>query len=469
MYRKKTHIHFVGIGGIGMSGIATILAHQGYTISGCDSDPDQKSLTALKQCCCSIYTGNDTPDCHDPSIDVLVYSSAIHANSPEIEAAKKRGIPVIPRAAMLAELMRTKYGIGIAGSHGKTTTTSMISHILIEAHKDPTVIIGGVLQNISTHARLGKGEFLVAESDESDRSFLRLTPTLAVVTNIDREHLDVYRDLEDIKTTFIQFLNNMPFYGKAVVCIDDENVRSILPSINTAVLTYGTTQDAHIQARDIILNKDHTICTIWQHGTSAPLGTLTITMPGMHNMLNALAATAIALELDIPFHVISQALEHFKGIDRRFSLRGTYHTASVFDDYGHHPTEVHQILKVARKQAAGKLVMIFQPHRYTRTQKLWQEFLDLFITNSVDELIITDIYPASEEPIPTVTSQRFVYELQQLLPQQSIHYIPYEKNFNSLITSLESINQKKPFTNQDIIILQGAGPIYKLAPIITQS
>lgn len=424
MYNKKSHIHFVGIGGIGMSGIATILKQQGYTISGCDADICQHSIVNLKALGCTIHQGNNTNACNDPSIDILVYSSAIHADNPEIIAAQKRGIPTIPRAFMLAELMRTKYSIAIAGSHGKTTTTSLISHILMEAQVDPTVIIGGHLTSISNNARMGHGNFLVAEADESDRSFLHLHATFAIVTNIDLEHLETYTDLDDIKQTFKKFLEHIPFYGKGIVCVDDPNIQAILPLPQTKLIKYGIDnwQQADIYAKDIELGSHSSTCTIYKKGLVQPLGSLTINIAGKHNVLNSLAATSLALELAIPFNTIAQALEQFKGVERRFTYRGSYKYAEIFDDYGHHPTEIDVTLAVARNCAKNRLVVVFQPHRYTRTDKLWDHFIKTFSDHQIDHLIITDIYPASEMPIPGVTAENLVQALKVNKPSLQVTY-----------------------------------------------
>ncbi len=457
MYKKKNHIHFIGIGGIGMSGIATILKSQGYYISGCDSDLEQKSVHDLTRLGCTIYAGNNSTGCHDSSIDILVYSSAIVKSNPEILAAQQRGIPTIPRALMLAELMRTKYSIAIAGSHGKTTTTSMVSHILIEAQTDPTVIIGGHLKNISTNARFGKGDFLVAEADESDKSILRLQPTLAVVTNMSLEHIDVYSDIEDVKATFKKFLENIPFYGKAILCDDNEHIDAILPLTTIKTLRYGYKPTSDIYAQDIILQKTFSTCTIWKKGSIQPLGALYLTMPGRHNLLNALAAITVCLELDIPFQTIISALAHFKGIDRRFTLKGSYQGALVFDDYGHHPTEIAQTLAVARKRAEKRLVVAFQPHRYSRTSGLWNDFIELFSSHAIDHLIITDIYAASEQPLEGITSERFVAELKAKNPNLSVTYCPLDEQFTHIKQALPALN------GGDLLLLQGAGKINKLA------
>jgi UDP-N-acetylmuramate--alanine ligase len=463
MYRKKVHLHFVGIGGIGMSGIAKILRYQGYTISGCDIDLDQKSIHDLKHLGCAIYEGNNTPSCHDESIDIVVYSSAIHAHNPEIRAAQARAIPTIPRALMLAELMRTKYSIAIAGSHGKTTTTSLISHILIETKKDPTVIIGGHLKTISTNAQFGSGDFLVAEADESDKSLVHLQATLAVVTNISPEHLDVYRDVDDIKNTFKHFLNNLPFYGKAFLCIDNVNVRSLLPLSHLKIVKYGLDAAADIRASDVVLEPHQSTCCVYYQ--QQELGKLTIPMPGNHNVQNALAALAVCLELEIPFADIKKALANFKGVERRFSFNGIYKGAEIFNDYGHHPEEIKNTLEVAyhRKRAAGKLTVVFQPHRFTRTYALWDLFIDTLVQSPIDHLIITDIYAASEPPLPEITAQNLAKAIQKRHPRFSVTYVPYEEHFSLLKWNLDAI-----VAPDDLILFQGAGNVYKCAHVLTQ-
>jgi len=460
MYRKKAHIHFVGIGGIGMSGIAQILKNQGYRISGCDLDMDQQSIKDLKALGCLVFEGNNTPECNDDSISILVYSSAVRAHNPEIVAAQQRGIPTIPRALMLAELMRTKYSIAIAGAHGKTTTTSLMSHILIEAHFDPTVIIGGHLKNIGANARFGAGEFLVAEADESDRSFLHLQPTFAILTNIDLEHLETYKDLDDIKDSFKHFVGSLPFYGTAVVCIDDANVRSILPIPHVRTLKYGLDAHADLHAQEVQLYADYSTFAVYKKDHC--LGTMHFHMPGRHNVLNALGATALALDLEIPFDTVARAISTFKGIDRRFSYKGRLHGAEVFDDYGHHPQEIYNTLLVARKRAKRKLTVVFQPHRYTRTDALWQHFIDTFKQSEIDHLIITDIFPASEAPIPNVTSQNLVNDLIGHHPAFPVSYVPFEKDFTKLKELLNPL-----LAEDDLLLLLGAGKINKLAEIIT--
>jgi UDP-N-acetylmuramate--alanine ligase len=458
MYRRKTHIHFVGIGGIGMSGIAKILHMQGYRVSGCDADIHQKSVEELVSLGCNVFEGNNTSLCADPSVDVLVYSSAIRNDNAEIAAAQQRGIPTIPRALMLAELMRTKLSINVSGAHGKTTTTSYIAHILIEAQIDPTVIIGGHLKNISTNARFGEGDILVAEADESDRSLLRLYPTIAVLTNIDREHLDVYKDIEDIKQTFKTFLSNVPFYGCAIVCDEDPYIKEILPLSHIKVYRYGFSREADLYATDLVLDVDHSQAVIWRKGDVAPLGKLHIPMPGKHNVLNALAAIQVAQEVGISFAIAADALRTFKGIDRRFTFKGKWRDAELFDDYGHHPTEIACTLDVARARAKNKLVVVFQPHRFSRTQALWQEFINAFASRKIDHLFVTDIYPASEAPIDGITSIDWVADFKRQLPDAAITYVPLDDNFARIRENLEEIHQE-----DNLILFLGAGKMNKVA------
>ncbi len=461
MYKKKAHIHFIGIGGIGMSGIATILRYQGYKISGCDTDLDQSSVKKLIELGCSIYHGNNTSACSDTSIDILVYSSIIQPNNPEIRAAQDRSIPTIPRALMLAELMRTKYSIAIAGSHGKTTTTSLISHILIEASMDPTVVIGGHLKAISHNARIGNGDFLVAEADESDRSLLHLYATIAIVTNIDLEHLETYKDLDDIKQTFRQFITNLPFYGSAILCIDDQNIQSLLPISHVKTILYGLSPRADWYATDIELKPKKSIFSLHHKTVTEPLERLTLSMPGKHNVLNALGSIALAYELEIPLPIIKRALATFKGVDRRFTYRGRYKKAELFDDYGHHPTEIECTLTVARKRAQNKLTVIFQPHRYSRTHILWHSFLKAFLDSSIDNLVITDIHAASEAPISGVTGKQFAETLKNLNPPFSVTYIPLDPHFSALQQYVDTKIQPN-----DLLLLLGAGKINRLAQLL---
>lgn len=458
MYRKQTHIHFIGIGGIGMSGIAKILTQIGYKISGCDIEHNKKSIRELINLGCNIFSGNNTPQCKDPSIDIVVYSSAIKDDYPEIIAAQERGIPTIARALMLAELMRTKFSIVIGGSHGKTTTTSMISHILIEAKKDPTVIVGGHLKNISTNARIGSGDFLVAEADESDKSIERLHPTLAVLTNIDREHLDVYSDVDAIKSTFSKFINNVPFYGKAFVCADDLQIREIIHKLpHIKMIKFAIEADADYNASDINLKPSSSSFVLRKKDTKQK-ETISIPMPGRHNILNALAAIAVTQDLGIHIKTIQAAFNTFQGVERRFSFRGVYRAAEIFDDYGHHPTEIFHTLQVARARTQNRLIVLFQPHRYSRTHQLWSDFINTFLHSEINHLIVTDIYAASEAPLPEITSKRFVETLNQHNPRFSATYIPYQSSFEELCRILENFLEPG-----DLLLLQGAGNINKIA------
>ncbi|MCF7799491.1 UDP-N-acetylmuramate--L-alanine ligase [Candidatus Babeliales bacterium] len=447
MYKKCKHIHFIGIGGIGMSGIAKILKLKGYTVSGCDECSKSKVISQLSEIGCKIYTGHNSD--HIKDVDVLVYSSAVKPESPEVLAALTKGIPVIPRAIMLAELMRTKYGIAVSGSHGKTTTTSMISHILMEANLDPTVIIGGILKNISNNAKLGEGNLLIAEADESDRSLLYLNPTFAIVTNIDAEHLDTYKDLEDVKDTFKNFLARLPFYGKAFLCIDDPNVKAILPLPHISATKYGLSEAADIRGEIINIKNSQSIFNVYK--SNQILGQITLNMPGEHNILNSLAATALSLELDIPFKKIQNALNNFKGVERRFEYKGSYKGADIFDDYGHHPTEIHNTLKIAINKKDKNLHVIFQPHKFSRTQKLWKEFIDVFDKREIDNLYITDIYPASEAPIENITSSRLVEEIKKRSPNLKIFYCKTYEEITQIV--------KDNLDTGDLLLTVGAGKV----------
>jgi len=466
MYKKETHIHFVGIGGIGMSGIATILKQSGYTVSGCDPDTTQETVLQLQQLGCQVHQGNNTSSCANNNIDILVYIPMYEYTIPsiatEILRARAQKIKTVTRAQMLAEIMRTKYSIAVSGSHGKTTTSALISHILMYANLDPTIVIGGQLKNISSNARSGNGNFFVAEADESDRSFLQLNPTIAIITNIDLEHLETYTDLNDIKQTFINFINGVPFYGKAIVCTDDENIRSLLPLQNITTLSYGIQYPADIYCKNIHLEKNHSLFDVYTKNTPQILGTIFLPIAGIHNVYNALGAITLALELDIPFDVIVQGLAQFGGIDRRFSFHGTYKGAEIFDDYGHHPKEIKNTLIVARKRAKSSLIVVFQPHRYTRTAHLWHDFISTFATSSIDTLIITDVYSAGEPTIETITSKRLAQELQVINPLLNIVYTPFTENYCHIKNAIATI--VKP---DDLILFLGAGKMHYIAQELT--
>ncbi len=449
----------MGIGGIGMSGIAKVLAAQGYRISGCDLDLEQKSVKQLQKLGCTISHGHDSVACHDPSIDVVVYSTAVHTDHPELARTRAAGKRTIHRSVMLAELMRTKYSIAVSGAHGKTTTTSLIAHILLQTNQDPTVVIGGHLKNIDDNAHAGSGQLLVAEADESDRSFLRLPATWAVITNIDLEHLDTYKDLPDIIATFKQFLCQLPFYGKAIVCLDDPVIKSLFPLPDIATITYGLDDQATVYARDIELLAEHSTCTVYMRGEQ--LGKLMIPIAGRHHLLNALGATALALDVGLSFGDIAQALATFQGVERRFSYHGKFHGAEIFDDYGHHPCEIAHTLSVARKRAKGRVHVVFQPHRFTRTHLLWNDFIDTFMRSNIDTLVLTDIFPASEEAIEGVTSQRLVEDLAQRKPRFAATYIPLDSNFAQLIA-----NVKEHAQPGDLVLFLGAGKVYQIPELL---
>jgi UDP-N-acetylmuramate--alanine ligase len=399
MFFKPQHLHFTGIGGIGMSGIAEVLVNLGYEISGSDLKltPVTDRLATLG---IRVFEGHAAANV--AGAKAVVVSSAVDGANPEVAEARRRQIPVIPRGELLAELMRLKYGVAVAGSHGKTTTTSMMATILNAAGLDPTVVVGGRVGSMGgSNARMGKSDFLVVEADESDRSFLKLAPILAVVTNIDREHLDCYANLDDIRAAFIEFVNKVPFYGAAILSLDDPNVKSILPEIRRRTITYGTSAQAAIQAAEIECGHFSSDFRLRFRGDD--LGRFHLRIPGEHNVHNAMAAAGAALELDVKPPVIAEALASFSGVDRRFQLRGEARGVTVIDDYGHHPTEIAATLAAARNCRYRRVLALFQPHRYTRTQHLMDDFARAF--HHADRVFLLDIYAASEKPIEGVTSQ----------------------------------------------------------------
>ncbi len=462
MLKKNTHIHFVGIGGIGMSGIAKILAHQGYRISGCDTNLQQKSVLDLQAFGCSIYQGNNHASCDDATISTLVYTSEMNLDHPEIIRARERNIPTISRGVMLAELTRTKYTIAVAGSHGKTTTTSLLAHIFIEAQTDPTIIVGGHLQSISSNARSGSSDFLITETDESDRSLLHLYPTIGILTNIDREHLSLYKNLHEVTTTFRHFLEKIPFYGKAFVCSDDPQIRSLLPLPNVSVATYGSSSEAEWSYTHPTLEADKSHYTLLHQGKNK--GKVTVNMPGTHNILNSIAALAASLEAGISFKQASEALSTFSGVDRRFTFKGTFQGAEVFDDYGHHPTEIECTMAVARNRTKNRVILVFQPHRYSRITTLWKEFAHMLATSKADILLVTDIYSAGETAIPGFSAEKLTELANSLNPNIPVTYLPSDEDFMTLRSHLSSLAQ-----NGDVIVLQGAGNINKIADYLTNN
>ncbi len=407
MFFSKQHLHFTGIGGIGMSGIAEVLLNLGYTISGSDLklSPTTERLSALGA---RIYEGHAAENV--AGAQAVVVSSAVDPQNPEVQEARRLQIPVIPRGEMLAELMRLKYGIAVAGSHGKTTTTSMVATVLNHAGLDPTVVVGGRVGTMGgSNARVGRSDFLVVESDESDRSFLKLAPILAVVTNIDREHLDCYSSLDDIRAAFLEFVNKVPFYGAVVLCLDDENVQSILPDIKRRMISYGRSAQADLQAPQI--QCAHFASDFCLRYRGADIGRFHVGVPGEHNVLNAMAAVAVALELKVEPAVIREGLAAFTGVDRRFQVHGSSWGVTVIDDYGHHPTEIRATLAAARLCGYRRVHVLFQPHRFTRTFHLMDEFARSFF--QADSVFVMDIYAASEKPIEGVSAEAMVERLRQ--------------------------------------------------------
>jgi UDP-N-acetylmuramate--alanine ligase len=447
MFRKAERIHFVGIGGIGMSGIAEVLCNLGYAVSGSDLAESEitKRLTSLGVRCFYGHRAEQVAD-----VDVVVVSSAVTPDNIEVVAAKARKIPVIPRAEMLAELMRMKYGVAVAGSHGKTTTTSLIATVLAKGGLDPTMVIGGRLNSLGYNAKLGQGEFMVAEADESDGSFLRLSPMVAVVTTIDREHLDYYKDLREIQEAFTQFLDRVPFYGFCIVCADEPHIRAIIPRLSKRVLTYGLRGDADYSAREVRAEGFGSEFLVMRHGQE--LGSIALNIPGWHNIQNALAAVATGTELDIPFKRIQEALYEFTGIHRRFELKGEAGGVVVVDDYGHHPTELEATLRAARLVWPHKrLVVVFQPHRYTRTQALWQEFCPPLLR--ADVLLLTEVYAAGEPPLPGV-SGALIHEGVQALGHRWASFVPRKEELAPHLLRLVQPG--------DVVLTLGAGDVWKV-------
>jgi UDP-N-acetylmuramate--alanine ligase len=443
-FRNFQRIHLVGIGGIGMSGIAEVLLTLGYSVSGSDTKPS--TITErLQNLGATVYEGHQASNAD--GAHVVVTSSAVKADNPEVIEAHKMKIPVIPRAEMLAELMRLKYGIAVAGAHGKTTTTSIVASVLAAAHLDPTFVIGGKVNQAGTTARLGKGEYFVVEADESDRSFLMLAPVVSVVTTIDREHLDQYSSLEDIQGAFIQFVNRVPFYGAAILCIDEPNVQAIIPSVKRPIITYGTSSQADLVISDVKLEGLRSEFRLTYRGEDLGLFQLTHP-PGMHNVRNAAAAAAVALYLNVPADLIREGLVKFTGVGRRFDIKGVVNDITVVDDYGHHPVEIRATLEAARGCKFSRLLVLFQPHRYSRTQHLWDDFCRGF--NQADILVLLDIYAASEAPIPGVTSEALAQAIREA-GHKNVHY------FRSMQEGIKYLlKQARP---GDAILTIGAGNV----------
>jgi UDP-N-acetylmuramate--alanine ligase len=449
MFRKTQHIHLVGIGGSGMSGIAEVLLTMGYKVSGSDLQASE-TTRRLEELGGKIAIGH-----HEANIgeaQVVVISSAVAVTNPEIQAAKAKQVPVIPRAEMLAELMRLKFGVAIAGAHGKTTTTSMVANVLASGGLDPTMVIGGKVNALGSHARLGRGELLVAEADESDGSFLRLSPTIVAVTNLDREHLDHYGSMEKIYDSFLEFINKIPFYGVAVLCSDDERLHALFPRIVKRYCTYGLQERSGVvpdfKATDIVLKQ-------WgaefrAHFRGKNLGPFRLAVPGMHNVSNALVAIAIGIELEVPVDLIRKGLAAFTGVERRFHLRGEANDIMVVDDYGHHPTEVKATLAAAKQGWDRRLVVLFQPHRYSRTRDLIEEFTHAF--DQADLLFMTDIYAAGEAPIPGVSGAALADSI-KAAGHQGVTFVEKKETLPDQV-----LPHLQP---GDLVVTLGAGDIWK--------
>lgn len=451
MFRGRVrHVHFVGVGGIGMSGLAEILRTLRFEVSGSDLKERDTTLR-LSRFGVRIDIGHAAQNV--AGADVVVYSSAIDPSNVEIVHARLLGIPVVSRAEMLAELMRVKYSIAIAGSHGKTTTTSLVATVLSAAGFDPTVIVGGRMAALGSNARLGEGDLLVAEADESDGSFLRLTPTIAVVTNIDPEHLDYYGTHERLKQAFVEFVEKVPFYGLAVLCLDHPDVQDLLPRIQRRHVTYGLSPQADYSARAVEFEGTSVRFSAIGHGES--LGQFYVRMPGLHNVLNTLAAIAVADELAVPFDVLKDSLANFHGVARRFTVTAVLDGVTFVDDYGHHPAEIRATLAAARRAYSGRIVVVFQPHRYTRTQSLFEEFTKAF--NDCDVLVIVPVYPAGEKPIAGATSER----LAGAITVHGHRNVRYAKDF-AVVANLLVPQMRR----DDVLVALGAGDVNKVLKII---
>lgn len=447
LFFRLKHLHFVGIGGIGMSGIAKVLLNQGFRITGSDLQ-DSEVVAHLRQIGAEITIGHRAENVQ--GAQVVVYSSAVKPENPELAEARRQKLPIIPRAEILAELMRMKYGIAVAGTHGKTTTTSMIGAVMTEAELDPTIIVGGRVKSLATNARLGSGEFLVAEADEFDRSFLRLAPAIAVITTLETEHLDCYKDLDEIKSAFLQFADHVPFYGSVIACLDEPGVAELIPKMRRTVITYGFSDKAQIRALDPSFLQTRTRFAVKVRGEAR--GELALNLPGLHNVKNALAAVGVAEELNIGFEIVRRGLQKFHGVARRFEIKGEAQGIMVVDDYAHHPTEIKATLAAAKKGWNRRIIAVFQPHLYTRTRDFAVDFGASFA--DADLLIVTGIYGARELPIAGVSGE-LVIEAAKKAGHSEVRYIP-EKG--EIISELKNLCR-----SGDMVITLGAGDIWKVA------
>ena len=453
MFATSQHAHFIGIGGIGMSGIAEILLNLGMKVSG--SDLKRSAVTdRLAQLGATVYEGHSAGNIVGAT--VVVTSSAVNAKNPEVLEAHARKIPVIQRAEMLAELMRLKYGIAIAGMHGKTTTTSMVAAVLAAGGLDPTVVVGGRVDALGSNARLGTTQYLVAEADESDRSFLKLSPILAVVTNLDREHMDCYHDMADVERAFVDFMDRVPFYGAVTACVDNPLLKGILPRVRRRVFTYGAAAEADFRVEMLAAEQGRGYSRFQVHTAAGLLGPFNLHVPGHHNVLNATAAVAIARQLEVAPDKIAEGLDHFRGVDRRFQQRGQAHGVTVVDDYGHHPTEIRATLAAARACTQGRIHVVFQPHRYSRTLDLLEQFSGAFV--DADTVIVLPIYAASEEPIPGVTAERLAERVETANGKPRVQFAP---DFAAAVSAATHAAQEG-----DMILTLGAGSVSQLAPQI---
>jgi len=453
MFKRYQHIHFVGIGGVGMSGIAEVLLNMGYRVTGSDQRRGE-AVERLEQLGAKVFVGHDAANV--AGAHVVVYSSAVARDNVEVAEARARQTPVIPRAEMLAELMRLKYAIAVAGTHGKTTTTSLIASVLAEGRLDPTVVVGGRIRSLGSNARLGQGEYMVAEADESDGSFLRLTPTMAVVTTIDAEHLDHYGTLERVSEAFLAFVNKVPFYGAAVLCLDQPNVQLLIPRVEKRIITYGLESAADLTAHRLTLSGLTARFEVLHRGQ--PLGECALRVPGRHNVLNAMAAIAVGLDLEIPFVTIQRGLAEFSGVQRRFQVRGESRGVLVVDDYGHHPAEIRATLAAAKAGFDRRVVTVFQPHRYTRTLHLRQEFLTAF--NQSDTLVVMDIYPAGEAAIAGVSGQDLADAI-RAHGHRDVVYLDSDRE--RILAHLEDV-----LRSGDLVLTLGAGDVGQLGQALLE-
>ena len=453
-FERRHRVHFVGIGGVGMSGIAEVLLNLGYDISGSDLQ-ETDATRRLRSLGAEVHIGHDAANLAE-ALSVVVISTAVKFSNPEVVAAKERQIPVIPRAEMLAELMRMKYGVAVAGSHGKTTTTSMIGHVLTEAGMDPTLVIGGRVRSLAGNAQMGKGDILVAEADESDGTFLLLSPAVAVVTNIDREHIDYYGTTEELADAFLEFINKVPFYGIAALCLDHPTVRGLLPRVKKRVVTYGLSADADFTAADVRIRQMESRFSVRYRGRA--LGTVALPMPGRHSVANALAAIAVAGELGIDFAAAAAALGEFAGIHRRSEIKGEIAGVLVMDDYGHHPTEIEATLRAIIEGWDRPLTVVFQPHRYSRTKDLFEDFVPAF--DRAHRLILTEIYAAGEEPLPG-TSGEELYRAIRRRGHMDVEFIAEKDEV--------AVRLLPRLVDGDMVLTLGAGDIYKVGETLIES